>query len=155
MNNVALLHDEAMAVADLAFQAKLKGEKTTALLHFTRAYRLEREAAVMIADDVEFEPSRSVLLRSAATLALDCNLPTEAKELILIALEGKPPSEIKSELLDLLTQAYEGEAMPIRDHNEPSYSASGAEIRKEQSTPILSTRFYASKEASAMEQSRH
>ena len=51
---------------------------------------------------------RSVLHRSAASLALECGALREAERLIAAALSGDPPDEIAEELRDLLEQVYFG-----------------------------------------------
>ena len=55
---------------------------------------------------LEFEPTRSVLHRSAASLALECDEIREAERLIGRALSGNPPDEIAEELRDLLEDVY-------------------------------------------------
>ena len=55
---------------------------------------------------MEFEPTRSVLHRSAASLALECDETREAERLIGRALSGNPPDEIAEELRDLLEDVY-------------------------------------------------
>ena len=69
-------------------------------------FTFEKKAAVEIAGDFDFEPSRSVLHRSAASLALQCGEFREAERLIAGALAGFPPDEVADELRDLLEQVY-------------------------------------------------
>ena len=106
MNEVKALHRNAMEWADLAIAARLKGDPARALAFFREAFDLEAKAAASVASNPEAEPTRSVLLRSAASLALDCNLVLEAEKLICIALTGDPPPEIAEELRDLLEQVH-------------------------------------------------
>jgi hypothetical protein len=106
MNEVKLIHRQAMDKTDLALDAKLKGESDRALSFFREAFELESRAAYMLANDSGAEPTRSVLLRSAASLALDCNLLLESEKLICTALIGSPPDEIAEELRDLLEQVH-------------------------------------------------
>jgi len=54
------------------------------------------------------EPTRSVLHRSAATLALECGALCDPERLIAVALSGDPPAEIAEELRDLLEPVYFG-----------------------------------------------
>ena len=61
------------------------------------AFFHERTAALMTEDD----PSRSVLLRSAAQLAYECCEYAESESLIKIAMEGAPPGDIVGELIRL------------------------------------------------------
>jgi hypothetical protein len=58
-----------------------------------------------VADQLDFEPTRSVLHRSAASLAVECCQLREAERLIGRALAGNPPPDIADELRDLLLDA--------------------------------------------------
>ncbi|HEY0772021.1 MAG TPA: NB-ARC domain-containing protein [Sphingobacteriaceae bacterium] len=104
MNQIRQLHREAMDAAGLAFIAKRQGNEVEAFKLFRRAYELEVQAADLVVNDLSNEPTRSVLHRSAATLAIDCHEFREAERLIKVALAGNPPPEIVSELQELLEQ---------------------------------------------------
>ena len=58
------------------------------------AFENEQTAAELIAHQLDAEPSRSILLRSAATLAIDCGELKAAERLIATALSRNPPEEI-------------------------------------------------------------
>ena len=59
----------------------------------------------MLLGALEMEPTRSVLLRSAASLALDCGEVRQSERCYsLRASVGNPPEEIANELRDLLEQ---------------------------------------------------
>ncbi len=95
------LHHEAMEFTGRSMRAKRYGE-TEEYLRFTRL-ALEKEAAaadLMVDEDIE--PTRSVLHRSAATLAWRCQEYKRAKKLIRRALAGSPPGVIERELTELL-----------------------------------------------------
>jgi hypothetical protein len=98
------LHQQAMELAEQALLARRKGSEDEAERLSFEAYRLEAEAALMLREDDTAEPTRSVLLRSAATLALECGELREAEKLIATALIGNPPSQIADELRDLFEQ---------------------------------------------------
>ncbi|MCL4203791.1 MAG: hypothetical protein KJ000_14920 [Pirellulaceae bacterium] len=49
---------------------------------------------------------RSVLHRSAASLALNCEEYRLAEKLLAVGLAGDPPPEIAEEMRDLLEQIY-------------------------------------------------
>ena len=99
-------HQRAMNVAERAFTKKLRrGGEVEPL--FQEAFELERHAAQLISAELEFEPSRSVLHRSAAALALQCGEIRAAEQLICTALAGNPPEEIADELRDLLAEVLE------------------------------------------------
>jgi hypothetical protein len=95
-----------MELVDEAVFARARRERERAGDLLRQAYENERQAATMVADSVELEPTRSVLLRSAASLALECGEPREAERLIAIALAGNPAEQLIEELRDLLEQVY-------------------------------------------------
>ena len=96
------LHREAMEFADESFVARLEKDHER-YLHFTRL-ALEKEAAAAdLMVDKDIEPTRSVLHRSAATLAWRCKEYDRGKKLAYRALAGNPPSDIERELHDLLS----------------------------------------------------
>jgi hypothetical protein len=95
------LHRDAMKLADRALEAK-RAENFAEFLDLSQqAYKKEAKAAHLVANS-DIEPTRSVLHRSAATLALDCGEIREAEKLIATALAGNPPDEIASELRELM-----------------------------------------------------
>jgi hypothetical protein len=97
------LHNEAMEKTFLAQEAKLRNDFLEYLNLSREAFNLEREASMMLKDNTDSEPTRSVLFRSAATLALNCGEYDEAVRLISFALIGRPHHEIREELLDVLS----------------------------------------------------
>jgi hypothetical protein len=97
-------HDKAMDLAGQALLAKMRGQTDEANKLFRLAYDLEREVADEIAP-TDLEPSRSVIHRSAATLALDCGEYVEAERLAMIGLLGNRPASIAAELREVLMQA--------------------------------------------------
>ena len=104
---VNTLHASAMEVASrasfrLIFTGITKRLSPYSVMRSTSAHR----AASSFRHDLAAEPSRSILLRSAASLALDCREHREAERLIAIALSGDPPLEIGDELRDLLENVY-------------------------------------------------
>lgn len=96
-------HDKAMDLAGQALLARQQGNEDKAVPLFREVYELEREVANEIAR-TDLEPSRSVIHRSAATLAVDCGEYREAEKLIGAALAGNPPDSIAAELRELLMQ---------------------------------------------------
>jgi hypothetical protein len=104
MKQVNTLHREAMDLAELAQVAKLRGEIEQANHLQRQAFTKESSAAALIANHWEAEPTRSVLHRSAASLAIECGEFEIANRLIATALSGNPPAEIAEELQDLFIQ---------------------------------------------------
>jgi hypothetical protein len=83
-----------------------RGQEPEANARLRQALEHERRAAELAAADLALEPTRSVLHRSAATLAWQCGEFREAERLITTALSGSPPETIAEELRDLLLQVY-------------------------------------------------
>ena len=104
MNKTTDLHEKAMEFHDEAFFAKRKGDLISAMKFSRQALELETQAAERLKDKLDEEPSRSVLYRSAASMAISCEEYRQAEKLIATALAGNPPEEIAEELRDLLEQ---------------------------------------------------
>src|SRR5438094_887998 len=104
MNSVNELHDLAMGLTDYAAMARRYGDLQVARELLARALYYESQAASALVDRSDAEPSRSVLHRSAAALALKCGEYEKAERLITVGLAGKPPGDIASELRDLLKE---------------------------------------------------
>jgi hypothetical protein len=97
------LHDSAMVCCDYARQYWYHKSAHETWLSLA----LEREMAAARAVPVENEPTRSVLHRSAATIALQLGHYRTARELAQRGLNGDPPHEIQVELRDVLHKATE------------------------------------------------
>ncbi|NJK70285.1 MAG: hypothetical protein HC786_26130 [Richelia sp. CSU_2_1] len=104
MQTVETLHREAMELVDRAVLARQCGDLDRVTALTKAAFVKERAAADLVANEWDFEPTRSVLHRSAAVLAIECALLREAERLIGRALAGNPPTEIADELRDLLIE---------------------------------------------------
>lgn len=104
MASVNDIHEEAMDLAEEALLQKKRGNRKEATRLFERAFQLEKQAAELVALEFKLEPTRSVLLQSAATLALDCEKHREAERLVNLALAGEPPAQIADELRELYEQ---------------------------------------------------
>lgn len=104
MNKASKYHQQAMDLAEQGDLAQRRKANDQAKQLFQKAFASEREAALCYVDQMDAEPTRSVLLRSAASLALECGELREAERLIGAALYGNPPDEICQELRDVLVQ---------------------------------------------------
>lgn len=104
MNLIQELHQQAMDLAEVAFTAKLRGDLEQMSILSRQAFEKEAQAAKLIATDLNAEPTRSVLHRSAASLAIDCGELQAAEKLSATALTGNPPQELAEELKDLFIQ---------------------------------------------------
>jgi len=98
LKRVTELHESAMGFAE---QAVLEKDPARAGSLLRSAFERERSAADLLAGALEEEPTRSILHRSAATLAAECREYTEAERLVEQGLAGSPPSEIGEELTDV------------------------------------------------------
>ncbi len=90
-------HLRAMEFVDRAQAAKRCGDSASMSQNFAEAFLLEKQAAEAMAPYLDVEPTRSILLRSAASLALECQREEEAERLACLGLSGKPPAEIRAE----------------------------------------------------------
>lgn len=86
-------HNEAMELADEADLLRRKGETEAARALYARAFELEKQSAMKVADRDQVEPTRSILFRSAASLAIEAGLLRDAEIMIAIGLSGNPPDE--------------------------------------------------------------
>lgn len=118
-----------MAVADEAFIARHRGDSKLAKTLTRRAFELEVAAAELVREDLSAEPTRSILYRSAASLAMEIGELREAERLIAIALTGNPPQEIAEELRELLDQVHFSRHLQLRgveiDPGELQFSIAG------------------------------
>ncbi len=101
MNTIDELHSKAMDIADDAFIARRKGKLEQAKQLSKEALEYEKQAALLLINEFEIEPTRSVLFRSAGWLAFNAEEYKVAEEMIAYALKGLPPFEIKEELDEL------------------------------------------------------
>jgi hypothetical protein len=104
MSQIQAFHQQAMDLAEAAAVARLRGEIEQAVQLTRQAFEQEVLAATLVANNLEAEPTRSVLHRSAASLAIECGDLQAADRLITTALSGNPPLEIAEELKDLFIQ---------------------------------------------------
>jgi hypothetical protein len=98
MSSIEQLHNKAMDWAEKAFVAKRKGRQEDAIALFKQALDLETEAAATFPPNQASEPTRSILYRSAASLAYHAQEHIWAQQLIVQGLQGYPPPEIAAEL---------------------------------------------------------
>ncbi len=90
-----------MELAKKAELARVDGDGQLSQKLAEQAYRLERAAAEELISYPGSEPTRSVLFRSAASLAFSLGKLSEAKVLIETALSGRPFPEMMGELEEL------------------------------------------------------
>jgi hypothetical protein len=126
---VASLHRQAMEHADAGMYFQSNGDEARFLEETTLALNLEERAAVMLPCEEVSEPTRTVLLRSAATLALRCRQLRRAERLVAQALLGFGPDALLDELRDVLEQVHFDRHLAVRggelSDNELQVSLSG------------------------------
>ncbi|MCX7044439.1 MAG: hypothetical protein NTX50_02995 [Candidatus Sumerlaeota bacterium] len=110
-------HTKAMDLADEADLLRKSGLRDRAKAIYKNAFELERQVAEALIEDVAREPARSVFLRSAASLAIDCGLNRDAERMIAHALAGNPPDDIADELRNLFEQANFKRHLAIRKYD--------------------------------------
>jgi hypothetical protein len=93
-----------MILAEQAFLKRRVGVFADSIALFSEAYDLESQAARTLSTVEEPEPSRSVLFRSAASLALNAKRFREAEKMVSFGLSGNPPEEIANELRNISEQ---------------------------------------------------
>jgi hypothetical protein len=103
-----------MALADRAADARRSGDNAAFLRYTREALQKESEAASLVSARLDLEPTRSVLHRSAASLALECGEIRRAEQLISSALSGNPPEEVAEELRDLLEDVHFHRHLEVR-----------------------------------------
>lgn len=127
MSHINDLHNASMDCAEMAFLAKMRNENVEAEKLFQQSLDLELKAITAI--ETTDEPTYSILHRSAATLALDCNNIRLAEKLIGKALSNEPPAEIAEELRDLMEQVHFRRHLQLRgitlDEDELQMSLAG------------------------------
>ena len=106
LDQINELHERAMNSAEAAVITRSQGDAPDSRMRFRQALELATEAAALIAPHVGEEPMRSVVHRSAASLALNCEEYRVAEKLLAVGLSGDPPAEIADEMRDLLEQVY-------------------------------------------------
>lgn len=102
---VRMLHDSAMYYAQEALVARERDKNTTAEQAALRiAFPDEAHAACLVPDEPSSEPTRSILFRSAATLAYRLGLYKQALELIDTGLRPCTNTRQRKEFDDLVNQ---------------------------------------------------
>jgi len=112
-----ILHQEAMDFSFQAKQASIEGNYSLAYDLYSKAAKLESQAAKFYFEKPDLEPTRSILIRSAAFLNLKAGLVTEAQEFIFFGLLNSQDDLIKSQLNEALEAA-----VSLRDYNSETAS---------------------------------
>lgn len=103
------LHHEAMSLVQRALVLRHEGANDLVATLSRQALELEARAALMIGRAKAAEPTRSIMFRSAAALAMQCGENTLALILATAGLDGYPPADIRAEL-EAVRRVAEGES---------------------------------------------
>ena len=126
---VASLHRQAMEHADAAMYFQSHGDEARFQEETKLALDLEERAAALLPCEEASEPTRTVLLRSAATLALRCRQLRRAERLVAQALLGFGPDALLDEIRDVLEQVHFDRHLAVQgdelSDNELQVSLSG------------------------------
>ena len=101
---IRTLHHEAMQIAALADKAKAERDAHRAVRLYTEAFAKEREFVMALIKTPASSLTKSVMIRSAATLGLLCGELREAEKLVALGLSMDIPAEIAEELRDSYDQ---------------------------------------------------
>lgn len=102
MSNANERHCEAMVHVEHALSARRSGDHERAQPLFATALQLEIEAVELVTT----QPSRAILLRSAAWLALETGDVSEAERLAACGLaDGDVPLRVQAELRAVIDEA--------------------------------------------------
>lgn len=119
MSSVRDLHKRAMALVN---ESMLIDDYVPKNVLLKKALELEIEAAMELFDKFEAEPTRSVLFRSAATIAFNIGELETAERMIFSGLcSKKVPAEIKEELLTVKEKLEEMNNLQIKSAQEFNY----------------------------------
>lgn len=102
MNAADILHDTAMNYYDLGKIAKAKGNPEVYQDYLSKAFVLDKEAAIKKYQEGTDVFWKYVYLRSAAWLAIDCQKWEDAEILATLGLHGKPPLTEKKQFEEIL-----------------------------------------------------
>jgi hypothetical protein len=96
------LHTKAMDYSFQAKSAREKGNENDALKLYEEAAHLESQAADFYIERIDLEPTRSILIRSAAFLNLKAGLPENAEKYIFLGIINTEDKYIKEQLYEAL-----------------------------------------------------
>ncbi len=134
-----------MRLSREADEAEARGEHDEARAIRRAAFEKEAAAAELLKNNGAAEPTRSVLYRSAAVLALRCGLKKESVKLAAAGLSGNPRPDIADELMKILDDAAMDRHFDIRgvtlsdDEFQMSLDTGGFAPASEVSNRILTT----------------
>lgn len=96
--SVKSLHEQAMNIAQSAMILRENEQYSAAISKYEEAFNIEKKAAFMVSKESQSEPTRSILFRSAASLAYQAELYIDASQMVGEGLSGYPPKRVFHEL---------------------------------------------------------
>jgi hypothetical protein len=115
--NPQKLHARAAEYMQAAICHETYGRKRATLKAYRKAFYFEKEAAMCLYRKLDKEPTRGILFRSAANLAISCGLFGEAMRMAKFGLAGNPCKRTKDKLRKA---AFEARMLAIE--NQPDYN---------------------------------
>ena len=104
MSEIRQIHDRAMDLFELALLAARAGDAEKSRRLFNEALEKEAAAADSVGDAYDLEPTRSILYRSAASIALRIGNVQKAKQYVEAGLAGRAPEDVRAEMITLREQ---------------------------------------------------
>ena len=101
LERAKIIHERAMILAQEAIMARIRNDETKAQTLYKQSFDLEREAAYIYSERFDKEPMRSILYRSAASLAIECHLYQDADLLIQQGQSSDTPSDVMDDFQEL------------------------------------------------------
>jgi hypothetical protein len=101
LERAKIIHEKAMALSQEATMARIWNDETKAQILYKESFDLEREAAYIYSERFDKEPIRSILYRSAASLAVECLMYQEADLLIQQGLSSTTPLDVINDFREL------------------------------------------------------
>lgn len=98
MSTIRELHNKAMILLQEAIVSRHNGDDDTANKIYKEAFILESQAADLVSKKENSEPTRSILYRSAASLAYQAGEFDSSLNLIGKCLSGEPNVRVKEEI---------------------------------------------------------
>ncbi len=126
------LHRESMRFIDLALLARFDNTIDKVKENYLKAFELEKEALKLFIQNSNQEPTRSILIRSAANLAILSGQLREAEKLVFIGLTGDISEELANEFRDMFQDINFHRHLALKgvvlDTKEVQLSLSGNEV---------------------------
>lgn len=94
-------HNQAMLLYEQSIALRFQKNESERLRLLNEAFELEKNAALLLIDRYDLEPTRGKLFASAATMAYQCQKFRDAEIMVAHGLSGNISDEILGELRDL------------------------------------------------------